>query len=400
MDSGAIAFVVAMARALHRYGTPAHRLEETMGLLCRRLEVAAAFFATPTAIFSFFDTPAGRETILVRTPEGETDLGKLTQLDRVIRDVGTHRTTPSEGEAHVAAILAAPPRPGRLAAVVSAGVASATAAVFLGGSAREFAATGVAGLVLGFLSLFARRFRRAAQLYEMLGAFVVAFIAVMAAAWWGPLSVQIATLAGLITLLPGLTLTIAMTELATGHLVSGTSRLMGALVLFVTIGLGVALGNRAGTAMFTPAPGIDPSPAPFWATWAALAATPFALAVLFRARGRDVGWIWLACIVAFAGARLGARWMGPELGMFVGALALGVASNVRARLLDVPAGVMLVPGLMLLVPGSLGFRSLSSLLARDVVSGVELAFTAVLVAAALVAGLLVANVVVRTERPL
>jgi uncharacterized membrane protein YjjP (DUF1212 family) len=400
MDTHAIGFVIEMARALHRYGTPAHRLEEAMALLCRRLEVAAAFFATPTAIFAFFDTPSGRETILVRTAQGGTDLGKLTQLDRVIHEVATHARSPAEGEAAVAGILAAKPRPGVASTIASAGVASATAAVFLGGSGREFIATGAVGVMLGFLSLLAGRFARIGQLYEMLGGVVVGFVVVLASAWWGPLSIQIATIAGLITLLPGLALTVAMTELATGHLVSGTSRLMGALVSFVMLGLGVALGNRAASAWFEPVSNPMALPPPAWATYAALAATPFALAVLFRARGRDFGWIWLACIVAFAGARLGARWMGPELGMFLGALALGVASNVRARLLDVPAGVTLVPGLMLLVPGSLGFRSLSSLLARDVVSGLELAFTAVMIAAALVAGLLAANVLVRTQRSL
>jgi uncharacterized membrane protein YjjB (DUF3815 family) len=55
---------------------------------------------------------------------------------------------------------------------------------------------------------------------------------------------------------------------------------------------------------------------------------------------------------------------------------------------------------MLLVPGGLGFSSLSAMLDKNVVSGVETAFAALMVAVALVAGLLVANVLVPARKAL
>jgi uncharacterized membrane protein YjjB (DUF3815 family) len=86
--------------------------------------------------------------------------------------------------------------------------------------------------------------------------------------------------------------------------------------------------------------------------------------------------------------------LGPELGAFVGALLVGGASNLYALFRDRPSQIPLAPGILLLVPGSIGFRSLASLLDRQVISGVEAAFTMVLTAIALVSGLLVANVVI------
>jgi uncharacterized membrane protein YjjB (DUF3815 family) len=100
------------------------------------------------------------------------------------------------------------------------------------------------------------------------------------------------------------------------------------------------------------------------------------------------------------GTRLGARLLGPELGAFAGALLLGLASNAFARALDRPAAVPLVPGLILLVPGSIGLRSVFSLLENDIVSGVEAAFKMVLVSTALVAGLLFANIALPPRRAL
>lgn len=44
IDSDEIGFVLELARALHRYGTPAHRLEEAIVVVCRRLELAVEVF--------------------------------------------------------------------------------------------------------------------------------------------------------------------------------------------------------------------------------------------------------------------------------------------------------------------------------------------------------------------
>ena len=59
-----------------------------------------------------------------------------------------------------------------------------------------------------------------------------------------PFATSTATLAGLIVLIPGFMLTIAIRELSTRHLASGTARLVGAGITFLGIIFGVALGNR------------------------------------------------------------------------------------------------------------------------------------------------------------
>ena len=124
------------------------------------------------------------------------------------------------------------------------------------------------------------------------------------------------------------------------------------------------------------------------------------LVVLFRARPGDAPWIVAAGAVAFYGARGGAQLLGPQLGVAAGALAVGAASNLYSRWANVPTAITLIPGIMLLVPGGLGFSSLSAMLEKDVVSGVETAFAALMVAVALVAGLLVANVLVPARKAL
>jgi len=89
-----------------------------------------------------------------------------------------------------------------------------------------------------------------------------------------------------------------------------------------------------------------------------------------------------------------------EMGAFLGALLVGIGSNLHARKWRRPASLTLIPGILLLVPGSVGFRSLSALMFNDVVSGMQTAFTMGITGVALVAGLLLANTVVTPRESL
>jgi uncharacterized membrane protein YjjB (DUF3815 family) len=77
---------------------------------------------------------------------------------------------------------------------------------------------------------------------------------------------------------------------------------------------------------------------------------------------------------------------------------VGACSNLYARIRDRPALVALTPGIIILVPGSVGFRSLTSFLNQETVAGIDFAFTMMIVAVALVGGILTANIVVPPKR--
>jgi uncharacterized membrane protein YjjP (DUF1212 family) len=396
----AVAFTLRLAEALHRYGTPAHRLEGLMQRVSERLGLEGRFFSTPTSLFASFGPPEALRTSLIRVEPGDMDLERLTLLDVLADDVIQGRLTPAEGARRVEDILARPARYGPALQLVCWTLAGGAAARLFGGGPREIAVAALSSLLIGTLGVLTRRQPTTARVLEPVAALLASALAALAASFAGPLSVEVATLAGLIVLLPGLSLTVAINELATRHLISGTSRLTGAALVFLQLGFGVALGSRL-SAVLPPAPTLPLPPAlPAWTQWVALGLATLAVGVLFRARPRDWGWISAACTFAFAGARLGALLLGAQLGAFVGALLLGIASNALARLRNRPSVTTVVPGLMLLVPGSVGFRSLSSLLERDVVAGVDTAFSMLMVAVALAAGLLSANALVPPRKVL
>jgi len=398
-DPAAVGFVLHLGRALHSYGEASHRLEDMLGAMSDRLGLRGAqFFTQPTSIMASFGPVERQRTHMLRVQPGDVNLGKLAAVEGVSRDVAQGRISPEEGTARIARIGDAPPPYGPAFTTVGfAGISGATCQL-LGGGGREIAVATVLGLGVRLVALLAARHARLGRVFEPLAAFLVSAAAVALAHLAGPLSVLVVTLAGLIVLLPGLTLTTALSELASRQLASGTARLSGAFISFLSLGFGVALGNRLAAAVFGAPALTDPTPLGGWPRVAALLLSPLCSIMILRAAPRDAPWIIVASILgAVAGGR-GAAALGPELGAFAGGFVVALAANAYARWRRRPPAVVMVPAILLLVPGSIGFRSLNALMERQALAGIETAFSMMLTAVALVAGLLIAGAIAPEPR--
>ena len=399
VERARIRFVLALGRALHRYGTPAHRLEEALAVVCGRLGLSAQIMSTPTSLTIGFGDPAELRTGMMRVDTGELDLGKLAKLDALADAVLAREIDSDVGLREIERIEHGPPEWSRPVRILTFALTAAAIAVFFDGGWRDVIAGAIVGLAVGLIATVLRLRSDSERALELIGAFAAAFVAGAAARLVPGVSPSIVTIAALIALLPGLMLTTAMTEIATGNLVSGTARMMSAVVVLLQLALGVALGEKVAHTLWQVAP-VVPTALPAWSEWAAFAAASLGMVVVCHAEKAAVGWILLAALIGYAGSNYGTQLLGPELGVLIGALALGVFANLYARLLDRPQQVVQVPAVILLVPGSMGFRGISSLLDRNTMTGIETTFATFVVAMAIVAGLLIANALVSPRRSL
>ena len=428
MPPRAVPFLTAATERLHAYGTPAHRLERVVGGLGARFGLSVQVFSTPTSIFlgvrDADGGPEAPETVhLLRVEPGGVDLGHLVDLDDLLDEVMEGRETPAGPLRGGAPSARARPRGPVWVTPAAFALSSTAAAVFFGGNLHELAASAVLGAVIAAIEPVASRNEGAAGLFEPVAAFVAAAGALAAARLTGGrVDDGVVALASIIVLLPGLSLTVAFIELATRHLASGTARLFGAMTVFLTIAFGALLGRIfVSRALGEPAaPPLEPGGAHDGAEWLgslpavglAVLGAAIGFSVLFRVRRSEFTWVLGGCAVGFGVARavgdLASR--GAEtfrdvteaasIGAFAGALCLGLFANGFARFKRLPATVPLVPGLIVLVPGSVGYRALSAFTEQDALSGLESAFQMLLIAAALVGGLLTANAVLPPRRVL
>jgi len=393
-----VAFVLKLSAALHSYGVATNRLEGAMNSILEKIGLEGQFFMMPTGLFASFGSPEEHRTSLLRMDAPQIDLGKMAELDSVASGVVSGDISVNEGSARIDHILAMPPVYHRALTTFCYGLGSGCAARFFNGGIYECVLAALIGLVVGFLAFRLGRNEDAAHVIVPVAACLAAALSLCASRLVEDLNVYTTTLASLVVLLPGFTLTTALIELATRHLVSGTARLMQVTLIFLEIGFGVALGGQLDRIIPHIHTHALAHPLPGWTLTLALLIAPFAFAVQFRAEPRDLGWILAVTMISYCGGLLGAHLLGPQLGVFFGSLFLGIGSNVYSRRTNRPGTVTLVPGIMQMVPGSIGFGSVSMMLQKEFVSGMEAGFEMVIVGIALVTGLLMANVIFPAQK--
>ncbi len=395
----AVRLCTDLGRALHQAGSPSDRLEKRLEDVSAALGVPGQFFATPTAIMAQYQLPGKKRpyAAMVRASPGGMDLGQQADLEDLIEGIRHDRLALGEAQRRLQA-LASRLAPRTWKTVFPAVIISAAAAQFLGGGVAEIVVAAAAGAVIGALEVMAAKRGSRDRLVPPAAAGIVAFGVAAIAQIWPGLFPPLALVASLIVLVPGLEFTLAIKEISTENLVAGSARLTSAIGDFLLLAFGVALGTQVATVAFGPALATVAAALPAWTTAGAVALAALGFAMRFNAHRRDVPWIAIACVISWTSALGGAALLGPDLGVFIAALAVGLVANARGRWSGASSMVMMIPGLILLVPGSFGVRATELMLQDDVVSAVDTVFSMLLVATALSTGLLLANLLLPSER--
>ena len=401
-----IAFVVELGGHLHAYGTTAQRLEGAVEAVAKRLGLECEPWVNPTGMILAFSDPArpageSDTTRVIRLGLGDTDLYKLCEADRIAEDVMAGRTQIADGRQALRALSRGTGWRGRGMQLLGFALASAAVAGLLRLPWLDIATAGVIGLLIGLVDIAAQQRPRLQEAADAISGLVAGTVAILVSNLVAPLNLNTVIIASLIVLLPGMSLTNAVNELTSRHLVSGTARFAGALttILKLTIGTAIALtvANLAG---------LQPEvralrPQPDVVMWAALLVGAYAFAVLFRAHRRDSPLVMLAAISGYLISRHGGEAFGPQAGVFLAALVTTAAGNAYARWMNRPGALIRLPGIIMLVPGSVALRGVISLVqAQDLGAGQEAAMAALNTLMALLAGLLFGNLLVSARRNL
>jgi uncharacterized membrane protein YjjP (DUF1212 family) len=385
-----VELVLGFARAGHEAGYPTADLEERLLVLARAVGQAdAQISATPTLVEVSLGSIPEQRSYTIRVRPRAVDLDAIARLDELVQDVVDGRLDAERALAALADIREQPlerPWPLVLAAYALAGAALTPV---LGGGWREVLAGGLVGLVVGGVALPAQWTARLEPMVAPLAAVAASFCAAALAQIDVSDAPDLVTLAALVTFLPGMRLTIGMRELATEHLQSGVANTASALVQLLGLVFGVGIGRSIAAAWFGTTQEIEPEAA-FTAPYIVAAlATGVAFTLTLRARYRDALLMCVATVLALVANEAGTEIFGREAAVFVAALTVGVVGGlVGSRLRRSPL-VFIVPGVLMLVPGSAGFNSALQLLSNQTVSGISAAFDTFVTAMSIAYGLIV-----------
>lgn len=385
-------FLRDLGQALHVSGAPAHALENAMKEIGRRLGARVEGFAVLT--FLALTVVAGgnsRRVELLRLPPYDYNMARLIELDALCRDISSVDDLDRYIE-RLAAIMRQPAPWSGWRFVGMGFLLSGSVALLLRGGWVEMLCGGLLGMffVAGYL-----QFARIPRLGPAVPVILCALAAIGAqglAHLWPQQVPFISAVAGIVLLLPGFMLTVAMSELATQNYLAGTGRLTGAFVLLFLMGAGLAIGTQISLAWLPAVPLPDSVAAlPGWAIWAAIAALGISLLAVLQAPWSAVHVSVGACLLAWAVYSLVNARMGNVVGAFAGALTVASAGHLYQYLSKRPAALVQIPGLITLVPGSMGFRGVHALIEQDSAAGISLLTDMVMTGAVLAVGLLLAD---------
>lgn len=391
-------FIITLGEAAHGYGSTASRLEEFLSRLTETFGYSGVFRSTPTEIvFAIQQGPGQPQRVHMSTFAGAgLDLAKLALLGELVDAVIARDISVPDATDRLAAIAATPPPWGRLACGMGYALVGAGLAVLFAGGWWDVAIAPALGALVYLIVLGAERIGPLAGVWlPLFSAFVAAGLATFARVLIPDLNVVLVTLAAIAVLLPGYTISLGLIELVAQRVTSGTSNLVGGLVYLAKQIAGTWLGmGLAGAALAAPVVAEATPVDPQW-LWLFMPLLIVALCVVFQTARRDMLSACTGCAVAYGGILLGSAISGSNLGNLVGTIIAVVFANLWAGRTGRPTSIVLLPAVILLVSGSIGFRGALAMADGQSEVGEQQFLQMFIVALTIAVGLLVGNTISR-----
>lgn len=397
-------FIVKLGKMLHKYGTPAFRLETHLGEVAAYLNVNASFISTPTSLTSVIWSDKHEEEYnhVARMHPGELDLGSVSRVDELVSSLIAGELSLIEADVRLTEIEDKIKFLHPLGMMCAYSIATGAFAVLMGASLLDALAAGSIGIIMYLFVFWSYRSKRVMYMLEPTIAIVAGVLACAIGHYLEPgINIRLVVLSSIIVFIPGLALAIGLAELSSRHVVSGTARVMDALMQLFKLYFGAFLGISLGFALFSEVEHTPMEKLPSWSLFVAVLLLCSALVPIFNIRLKHAGYAIACGFVGYFSTYWASKFLEFGLGTFIGAFAVGVFANLFTKVAKAPATIVLMQGLIVLVPGSKTYIGLNSFVSgKDFVQAEHIGQETFVIFMSLVAGLIFANVVMPTKKAL
>ncbi|KAI9346595.1 hypothetical protein BDR26DRAFT_112871 [Obelidium mucronatum] len=411
-------FIMKLARTFQTYGAPSHRLEYHLAQVAESLDVKADFILFPGLIMiSFGDENYNQNTHFLKAPGG-IHMAKLAQVNALCQTLTEKLITIEDAVDLLEGVRAAKDYPEWVILLTYPVSSFCISLLLFQITWLESFIAGFLGLAIGLLTSVAGKHANFSFLLEFVGSLIVTFMARGVQGFLHRNNLNFdyvkVTLSSLAVFLPGLSLTIAIIELSTRNMVSGTVRMFGALFIAMLLGFGMTIGSALVLWDTNPYPS-PPAVEPTSILWAILFFVPMSMSInlLFQANKHQWPIMLLSSGLGFVSTTL--LNMIPQLQQTptavtaLSGVVIGLTGNIYARMTNDVAVAPILGGILIQVPGSLSVRSSLGFFAgtittnststgtspnTSVVDGVNFVFQMLSIGMSLAMGLFVATLLV------
>lgn len=391
-------FIIKVGRALQECGATSERIERHLRNVTKMLNLHGSFLISPTTFTCAFweEDELDQFVHIERVEPSDYNLGRLWDIDQLLENIETGNVNFNDALTKLKAINDAPPHYSLPIDSLFWFLTGGCFSILLSPNPLDALIASILSLLIFLIVRKTAANPRWNPIGIIIGALTSGFLASLIAAAGLPINPPLIVLSSIIIFVPGLGLTMSLTEISAGHLISGCSRLVDAIMILLKLFFGAASGIALTRFFFDSVPQLfthlpQLSDMPSWRVWPALIALALSLGIALNIHLRRLGWPVLALLIAYSSATLGERTFGTFAGIFLGSLVIGVFANLFSRMTRGPGSVILTCGIIVLVPGSNVFSILNQWVSGESILPGQSASTALMAFVSLTTGLLFAN---------
>ncbi|MCX2929869.1 threonine/serine exporter family protein [Mycobacterium sp. CVI_P3] len=363
-DSVSVDFLARLGAAMMAANYPIALIRRTLAAAADRYGLSNQLLLLPNFVQFGGSAHAAGTTVRVERSDADLRFDQTFPLATLVRDVQTGRITAPDGLAELARIHQLAPRFRPWVTVIGYMVQSTAFALIIQPTLPALLSAAGFGLMVGMLRLLARTSNAVQQLLPTIASFLVALIEFSLGRVWHFSQDSVRDiLAPLAVFLPGAAITLAVIDLTTREVVSGSSRLTYGLMRLAQLAFGILIAAQVVGVTTAELNTLQFNTFGLWAPWAGVLL--YACGILFYLGPpvRFLPWLMVTLLITYASQVAANALFGNYASGFGGGLALMLcALAISQRPNAPPAAALLQPGFWLLVPGSIGLIGVMQLI--------------------------------------
>ncbi len=385
-------FMAGLGKSLTSAGISVTAVQSILYDIAKAYEVKAEILIFTTFLIIKLGDEESPPLTTVNQISGLSHLNQVSELYELIYLAEKAEITPKEGQERLKKITCQKHRFGVLGIILGYILFALGLGMLLQPTPQQLLISGLLGGIVSLLLILSENKPRLTLILPVLAAFIVSTIL-----FWGVKEGLI--LVGSFTILvpalayflPGATLTTGMFELASGDMISGASRtIYGVTILFLLL-FGVLIGIQiTGLSQHDLIVNSIPSSTFGWVPLIGILLFAMGMFLFMSMRTKDLPWVILVLYIAFFGQQVGNYFIGSFFGAFLGSLFMTVSGTLIGRSPKrTPSFVSTISAFWFLVPGSLGFIGLATLIGQNYFTAVNNLILLIMTVVAISLGLLI-----------
>ena len=390
--------IIKFGKAAHSFGTPDDRIEQYLQKLSDSFGIEGEFRSAPKHIMFAFreNDDYWQKMNIASVPDSGFNMTKLAKLDKLVNEIISGKMSIEEADSKLNDFDNIKDTYGNFWIALSYIFAGVGFAALLSGGWMDILFSGILSLIVYFIIYLTKKKGDALEgSIPSTTAFAAGFLAIIFKYYIPDLNYVLVTVSAIITLIPGYGISVGIQELVNNNPLSGMGNLINGLVYLLKQFAGTWFGFMLADVLIK-IPDAEAIPVdPAW-KWFLLALLFFGLVIVFQTSYKDFIWSFIGCALGYLGVVYGSNLFSSNLGNILGALAIGVYSNIWERKTGRPGAIVFLPAMMVLVGGSSGFRGLIAV-AQGVPDAQKQIMEMFMIAITITIGLILENTIVKTR---